>query len=211
MPDRAAQRDGVARAGAKTLTVADLEKGMILECELRDGSGDLLAPRWIAMTAPVLRRLRQLAEDRSAGAGRRDPEPTGDRLRFLAVDGEPAARSALAEHLSSLGECDEAADGKEALAAIRRRLIERHRPYDLICLDSQTPDIDGLGLLRLIRRLERAMGGHQGRRMKIIMTMAAPDHQLVMRSFIEGCDACLEKPVHREHLLAHMRLMELLK
>lgn len=211
MSDRAAERDGVARAGAKTLAVADLEVGMILEEELRDGSRELLAPKWTAMTVSILRRLRRLAEDRSAAAGRREPEPISDRLRFLAVDGEATARSALAEHLSSLGDCDEAADGKEALAAIRRRLIERHRPYDLICLNSQTPGIDGLGLLRLIRRLERAMGGRLGHRMKIIMTMAAPDHQLVMRAFVEGCDACLEKPVHREQLLAHMRLMGLLK
>jgi two-component system LytT family response regulator len=71
------------------------------------------------------------------------------RLRVVVADDERPARRFLVNLLR--GEPDvelvgEAADGAQALA-----LIERERP-DLALLDLQMPEIDGLGVVRLLRR-----------------------------------------------------------
>lgn len=68
-------------------------------------------------------------------------------IRTLIIDDEPLAREGIRMLLSSderfevIGECT---NGKEAIAA-----IVKHRP-DLIFLDVQMPEIDGLGVLRAL-------------------------------------------------------------
>jgi len=70
-------------------------------------------------------------------------------LRVVVADDERPARAFL---VGLLRQCDdvtvvgEAADGAEAIA-----VIERERP-DLALLDLQMPEVDGLGVVRLLRR-----------------------------------------------------------
>jgi two-component system LytT family response regulator len=69
------------------------------------------------------------------------------RIRTIIIDDEPLAREGIRILLSSdshfeiIGECT---NGKEAIAAIKK-----HRP-DLIFLDVQMPEIDGLGVLKAL-------------------------------------------------------------
>jgi two-component system OmpR family response regulator len=67
----------------------------------------------------------------------------GGAARVLVVDGEPAARTALAGALSHAGfTTREAASGRAA-----ERAIAEFRP-DLVVLEAALPDIDGLALAR---------------------------------------------------------------
>ncbi len=69
-------------------------------------------------------------------------------LRIVIADDERPARHALARLIADCGEqvVGEAATGREAI-----HLIERERP-DLALLDLEMPEVDGLGVVRLIRR-----------------------------------------------------------
>lgn len=72
-----------------------------------------------------------------------------DRLRVIVADDERPARSLLVSMLRRFDDVEivgEAVDGPEAVA-----LIERARP-DLALLDLQMPEVDGIGVVRLLKR-----------------------------------------------------------
>jgi two-component system LytT family response regulator len=72
-----------------------------------------------------------------------------DRLRVVIADDERPARNFLADLLKGFGEVElvgEAANGPEAVET-----IERLKP-DLALLDLQMPELDGLGVVRLLKR-----------------------------------------------------------
>ena len=72
-----------------------------------------------------------------------------DRIRVIVADDERPARSFLTSMLRRRPDVEivgEAETGVEAVA-----LIERERP-DLACLDLQMPELDGLGVVRLLKR-----------------------------------------------------------
>jgi two-component system, LytTR family, response regulator len=74
---------------------------------------------------------------------------TGDKLRVVIADDERPARSFLASVLKTFTDVEivgEAANGMEAV-----ELIESKRP-DLALLDLQMPEVDGLGVVRLLRK-----------------------------------------------------------
>ncbi|HMF02258.1 MAG TPA: response regulator, partial [Terriglobia bacterium] len=72
---------------------------------------------------------------------------SGDKLRVAIADDERPARSFLAAILRRFDDVEivgEAANGMEAVA-----MIESSRP-DLALLDLQMPEVDGLGVIRLL-------------------------------------------------------------
>src|SRR5437870_9721128 len=74
---------------------------------------------------------------------------TGDKLRVVIADDERPARSFLASILHTFKDVEivgEAANGMEAV-----QVIEAQRP-DLALLDLQMPEVDGLGVVRLLRK-----------------------------------------------------------
>jgi DNA-binding NarL/FixJ family response regulator len=71
-------------------------------------------------------------------------------VRILVVDDNPAVRHylrALLEQQTSWQVCDEARTGKEALQRVERN------PPDMILLDFQMPDLNGLDVARQITKL----------------------------------------------------------
>ena len=88
-----------------------------------------------------------------------------------------------------------ACNGKQALAAIEARSFEG-TPYDLVLMDVQMPEMDGLEATTLLREREKLSGLHQP-----IVAMTA----LVMKGDRERClaagmDAFLSKPIRTQEL-----------
>src|SRR5205814_7310942 len=74
---------------------------------------------------------------------------TTSKLRIVIADDERPARSFLAAALSSFNDANlvgQASNGAEAIT-----LIERERP-DLALLDLEMPEVDGFGVVRLLKR-----------------------------------------------------------
>jgi two-component system, LytTR family, response regulator len=108
------------------------------------------------------------------------------RLRVVIADDERPARSFLAALLRSFEDVvivAEAASGKEALAA-----IERERP-DLALLDLQMPEIDGIGVVRMLKKHE----------MPLVAFVTAYDEYAVQAFELNAVDYLL-KPVDKTRL-----------
>jgi DNA-binding LytR/AlgR family response regulator len=109
-----------------------------------------------------------------------------NRLRIIIADDERPARSFLAAMLRTFPDVDligEAANGAEAV-----ELIERERP-DLALLDLQMPELDGLGVVRLLRK----------DRLPLIAFVTAYDEYAVRAFAVNAVDYLL-KPVERARL-----------
>lgn len=108
------------------------------------------------------------------------------KLRVAIADDERPARSFLAAMLRTFPDVDligEATTGAEAV-----ELIEKERP-DLALLDLQMPEVDGLGVVRLIRK----------DRLPLIAFVTAYDEYAVRAFELNAVDYLL-KPVERARL-----------
>jgi len=108
------------------------------------------------------------------------------RLRVVVADDERPARSFLVALLQSFDDVTvvgEAATGKEAVA-----IIEQERP-DLALLDLQMPELDGIGVVRVLKK----------QRMPLIAFVTAYDEYAVRAFEVNAVDYLL-KPVDRARL-----------
>ena len=107
-------------------------------------------------------------------------------MRVLIADDEPVARSVMREHVEAIPSLElagEAGTGAETL----QRILDL-RP-DLVLLDLQMPELDGLGVVRALRGKDAPA---------IIFVTAHEQHAL--DAFEVGAIDYLLKPVRRERL-----------
>jgi len=80
--------------------------------------------------------------------------------------------------------------------------LKQGDPYDLICLDIMMPQMDGHQALEAIRQIESEHGISGGLdSVKVIMTTVLDDPKNVMKSFREGCEGYVVKPIEKQKLL----------
>jgi two-component system LytT family response regulator len=114
-----------------------------------------------------------------------------DRLRIVVADDERPARSYLVAMLGTFEDVEtigEAADGREAI-----EIIERLKP-DLALLDLQMPEVDGLNVVRLIKK----------NALPLIAFVTAHDEHAVQAFELNAIDYLL-KPVERTRLAQTLR------
>jgi CheY-like chemotaxis protein len=125
------------------------------------------------------------------------PDPFAVGRRFLLVEDHPVNRLLALRLLERTGAAiDVATTGTEAVTAAARQ------PYDLILMDCQMPEMDGLAATRAIRAQEQS----SGRTCVPIIAMTAN----VMREDRERCaaagmDGFVAKPVDRAKLFEEVR------
>jgi len=118
----------------------------------------------------------------------------GRRLRILVAEDNSINQRVAAGYLERAGHrVDLASNGVEALSAVRAL------PYDVVLMDMQMPEMDGLSATRAIRTL----GGDRGRVAIIGLTANAMD--IDRKACLDaGMDDYLTKPVQRQSLLARV-------
>ncbi|MBV8748113.1 MAG: response regulator, partial [Candidatus Eremiobacteraeota bacterium] len=114
------------------------------------------------------------------------PGRSADRVLVLVAEDNPVNRRLALQQLKTLGfRADAVTDGREAIDAVART------HYDLVLMDGQMPDVDGVEATREIRRDEALRGGHVP-----IIAMTANtlegDRQACLAA---GMDDYLAKPV----------------
>ena len=157
--------------------------GGTVEAESREGVGS----RFIV-------ELPLPAADAPAGGAAVEgpPAATEAPLRVLVADDHPNNRRLMASLLGHLdAACVMAEDGEEAVAAWMEGV------FDVILMDMQMPNLDGLAATRRIRDLEARRGAG---RVPILMVSAnaMPEHVAAGRE--AGADGHLSKPLSAEAL-----------
>lgn len=125
-------------------------------------------------------------------------------MRALVVEDDITNQILLKSFLSKYGQCEVAANGRQALAAFSAAQ-KSGQGYDLICMDIRMPEMDGQAAVKEIRVLEEAAGKSPTNGVKIIMTTAAADMENIRQSFTSMCDAYLFKPIDTGKLLRHIQ------
>jgi len=125
-------------------------------------------------------------------------------MKILIVEDDFVGRKILNTLLAPLGDVDIAANGKEALTAVKMA-VDADQPYELICLDIMMPEIDGITALKKIRLMETAKGLTPETRSKIIMTSAVSEKNYVLAAVKAECDGFLVKPIEKDRLYDELR------
>jgi CheY-like chemotaxis protein len=120
-------------------------------------------------------------------------------MKFLLVDDEFASRKKAQKILSQYGECDVAMNGLEALNAVVRSHNENDR-YNLIFLDIEMPDLDGIQVLKKIKQWEKSKQIDKADAVKIIMMSGDDSVEMMETSLKEGSEAYIVKPLNRDKL-----------
>ncbi len=153
-----------------------------------DGRLHLTLPVRAATLVRMLRQMLGQSTSASSDVVPQSPTLAGFKARVLLVEDNPVNQRVALLMLERLGlSADVAANGLEAVAAVIRS------PYDLILMDVQMPEMDGLEATRRIR----AMPGPQPR--IVAMTASALDSD-VLACREAGMDGFISKPVRREEL-----------
>ncbi len=130
-------------------------------------------------------------------------------MRILIAEDDLISRTIMQKYLAMYGECELAADGKEALSKFMTA-IEENRPYSLVTLDIMMPEMDGQSVLKEIREteLKKKIYGCDG--VKVIMTTALSDSKNVLNAFKSQCEAYLIKPVNKNRLVDELKKLGLI-
>jgi two-component system chemotaxis response regulator CheY len=122
-------------------------------------------------------------------------EPTGKRI--LVVDDANLVRRFYRDALERAGfEVDEALNGVEALEKVLETV------YDLMVIDVNMPQMDGLTFLRVLRRQTTAVSSLPA---LVVSTEAAAQDAAAARA--AGANFYLVKPVGQEQLVEHVSIM----
>jgi two-component system chemotaxis response regulator CheY len=131
-------------------------------------------------------------------------------MKSLVVEDDFTSRKLMQIHLSELGDCYVAVNGKEAVDAVTEAL-KCKEPYDLICLDIMMPEMDGVEALKEIRRIEKENGIEGLGGVKVIMTTAKGQPEDIIGAFKTGCEAYLIKPIKQAELNAEIEKLGFIK
>ncbi len=149
---------------------------------------------WLAR--PIRRRELRRALSKEASNSNSQADTISSRndvrkARILLVEDSPISQTVLRDMLQSLGHevtvCD---NGRSAIKRCRDRL------YDLVLMDIQMPDVDGLEATRLIREAESGLG----RRQPICALTAHATHADRVQCEQAGMDGFLVKPIPMDTL-----------
>jgi len=130
-------------------------------------------------------------------------------MKALIVENSAVGRKMLQAHLSEFADCHLAADGGEAVEAVRVSL-EQCNPYELICLEIQMPRMDGQKALKAIRLLEKEHGIMGLDCSNVIMISQHRDKDSIISAFNNGCEAYIVKPVTKQKLLEEIGKLALI-
>ncbi len=115
-------------------------------------------------------------------------------MRILVVEDDFSSRTLLLRYLEKFGQCDVAVNGVEAIDAFDLARSQK-APYALICLDLNMPELDGISVLKEIRKREEALQiqGRDG--VRVVITTGVEGKEILFEAFREGCEAFVRKPI----------------
>ncbi len=123
----------------------------------------------------------------------------GRRRAALVIDDSRSMRRIMSAILQTVGfEAYEAANGREALA-----LLEVKRDVEVVLVDLNMPELDGLGFVRALR------GDARNAEVKVMMVTSETDLSHVARTLEAGADEYVMKPFTRDAIVDKLQILGL--
>jgi two-component system chemotaxis response regulator CheY len=121
-------------------------------------------------------------------------------MKVLVVDDSRAIRLILSQMLKSLGwVVEEASHGREALAR-----LEAHRDTDLVMVDWNMPEMNGLELVQAVRRDTRFAS------LPMMMVTTETEMSQVVRALDAGAQEYVMKPFTKDIIEEKLRVLGLI-
>ncbi len=120
-------------------------------------------------------------------------------MRILIVDDEIVSRESMRHILTEFGECVLTENAEKTISAFKKAWHD-WRPFSLIALDIELPDMDGIEVLKNIRHLEKEKNIPEEAIVKIIMVTSHSDKDRVVECFKAGCNEFVIKPADKKNL-----------
>lgn len=127
-------------------------------------------------------------------------------MKTLVVDDELVSRKKMQAILRNISDCQAVNSGKEAIALFKDAM-ESESHYDLICLDIDMPDMDGITVLKSIRKIEEEKGISKEKRGKVVMVSSSSDKTSVVECLKAGCDSYVLKPFDKETVYSKLKAL----
>ncbi|MEM0927306.1 MAG: SpoIIE family protein phosphatase [Planctomycetota bacterium] len=120
------------------------------------------------------------------------------RRRVLLAEDDPVSRQVVERYLGRWGyECVSVTNGQEAL-----EVLEEDNELSILITDWMMPELDGLGLTKHVRQLERESY------LYVMMLTAKSNRDDLLDGMRAGADAFLTKPIDAPEVLAQLRVAE---
>jgi two-component system chemotaxis response regulator CheY len=136
-------------------------------------------------------------------------KPEHRSMRVLIVEDDFVGSRLMKKFLEADCFCHLAFDGREAIEAFEAALKEE-KPYDLLFLDIMMPEVNGVEVLKTVRKMEEDKGIPPEEGVKVIMTTAMNDADVIMESFSARCDGYMVKPIRKDKLFEEIENLGLL-
>lgn len=148
---------------------------------------------YYTLSAAIGRRLTQEPKAGRIITRYKVIEDRKNRLRILLAEDNPINQTVVLKLLEKLGSrADAVANGIEAIKALETI------PYDLVLMDVQMPEMDGIEATRIIRSAQSSVLNHD---VRIIALTAHTMKGDMERCLQAGMDAYLSKPIQLDELV----------
>ena len=114
-------------------------------------------------------------------------------MKTLIVEDEMVSRTKLKLIMENFGACETAENGKDAVARFHNA-HQRGQPFDLIMLDINLPEMDGMQVLSEMIAAENKLKIDSTQKAKILMVTSFTDKDHVIGCIQSGCDEYIAKP-----------------
>ena len=119
-------------------------------------------------------------------------------MQAMVIDDSRPIRRIESDILQELGfETTAAVDGRDALT----QLLSRDAPPDVVLVDWNMPEMDGLEFIKTLRRDARFRG------VVVLMVTTETEPDQMLRALSAGADEYLMKPFQKEGLVDKLRLV----
>jgi putative nucleotidyltransferase with HDIG domain len=115
------------------------------------------------------------------------------KMKIMVVDDEMVSRTKLKLIMENFGECQEVDNGKDAVDLFDKA-HQQGQPFDLIMLDIDMPEMDGVEVLSEMIEAEIKLEILKKHKAKILMVTSFTDKDRVVSCIQSGCDDYIAKP-----------------
>ncbi|MGL1934117.1 MAG: response regulator [Fibrobacterales bacterium] len=119
--------------------------------------------------------------------------------KLLVIEDNLISQKTLSFYLQKYGEVISASGGNDGFNQFLKAYKDKE-PFDVICLDINMPDKDGITVLNEIRNFEESEGFSLADSCKIFMVTSYDQMDIIIGSFKKLCNGYLTKPLKMEAL-----------